>query len=279
MKTLVLIDGNSLMNRAYHAFKSNGKRNAEGVPMNMVWGFGKFLKGIQNRYNPTHGFIAFDGDGYSFRKLLYPDYKDHRGSKDEDFKRQKPYVQELSKLMGYSILQDDMLEADDLIGSLLYQVHESFDRIHIISSDHDLLQLLKFQNVVMEFPKKGFSEVLTVSRHDCETEFGYTPDNVVDFKALAGDTSDNIKGVEGIGEKTALELLSTYKNVEEIYANIDDLKPAIREKLLSGVGGYQISKTLATLVTTAFVTNKPETLLLKPDNESKKRFLVENDMI
>ena len=76
-----------------------------------------------------------------------------------------------------------------------------------------------------------------------------------------------------------MELLSTYKNVEEIYANIDDLKPAIKKKLLSGVGGYQISKTLATLVTTAFVTNKPETLLLKPDNESKKRFLVENDMI
>ena len=70
MKILVLIDGDSLMNRAYHAFKSNGKRNTEGVPMNMVWGFGKFLKGIQNRYNPTHGFITFDGDGYSFRKLL-----------------------------------------------------------------------------------------------------------------------------------------------------------------------------------------------------------------
>ena len=131
----------------------------------------------------------------------------------------------------------------------------------------------------MEFPKKGFSEVLTVSRHDCKIEFGYTPDNVVDFKALAGDTSDNIKGVEGIGEKTALELLSTYKNVEEIYANIDDVKPAIKKKLLSGVGGYQISKTLATLVTTVYVTNKPETLLLKPDNESKKRFLVENNMI
>lgn len=223
--------------------------------------------------------LAFDGDGYSFRKLLYPDYKGHRGSKDEDFRRQKPYVQELSKLMGYSILQDNMLEADDLIGSLLYQVHESFDRIHIISSDHDLLQLLKFPNVVMEFPKKGFSEVLTVSQHDCESEFGYSSDNVIDFKALAGDTSDNIKGVEGIGDKTALELLSTYKTVDEVYIHIDDLKPAIKKKLLNGVGGYQISKTLATLVTTAFVTNKPESLLLKPDNESKKRFLVDNNMI
>lgn len=275
---LVVVDGNSLMNRAFFAFK--GERfNPDGVPMNAVYGIGKFLKGINNRYQPTHGIVAFDPDGKTFRHFIYPDYKNHRSEKDPSFNVQKPYVKKLFQLFGYKVVQATGYEADDCIGSIVEQQKELFDKISIVSTDKDLLQLLSSDNISLEIPQKGISEVVSITRKTCFGETGISSDAIADYKALAGDSSDGIPGCKGIGEKTAKILLTEHKSLDNLFKNMDSHPERVKTLLLNDFNGIQISYTLAKIVTSLPFNLTPEQFQLAPRAELKKQFILDNNLL
>lgn len=287
MKTLLLIDGNSLANRAYFAFKKE-HRNKEGVYMNAVWGMGKFLKNLKQKYQPAATIVAFDG-AYNFRELMFPDYKGTRGEKDDDLVRQFPYIKELCLLMECSIMQKDGFEADDLIGILVRRcAGELYDNVKIISSDRDLLQLTTFPGTTLEIPVKGVSEMNSISKENCKEFYGVEANQVVFYKALAGDSSDNISGVKGVGDKSAkdiIEIFGDYDSLMDVALSLEEhpLLPSRTKKALLAKGGresFQESLVKATILTEAkfdimgFFTPYPNDAAVK-----KKAFMLENGLV
>lgn len=286
MKKLLLIDGNSLSNRAYHAFQKV-HQNKEGVYMNAVWGMGKFLKNLKARYQPDVTIVAFDG-AYNFRELSYPSYKGTRGEKDDDFVRQLPYIKELCLLMECNTIQQDGFEADDLIGILVHRAVNLgvYGEVRIVSSDRDLLQLTEFDNVSLEIPVKGVSEITSVAKHNCKDFYGVEAKHVALYKALSGDTSDNIKGVKGVGDKTAKLLIETFHGAEHFmgfnWIREEDLEPDVLKaivKVAQNQKDFFESLHLATILTDVKV-NIMSFMRPVPQNaqELKKAFMLENGL-
>ena len=237
MKNLILVDGNNLLFRSYYATAYNGNfmKNSKGFPTNGLFGFTNMINKILEEEKPTHIIVAFD-KGKTFRHEKYKDYKAGRIEMPDELKLQFPVAKELLTKMGITYYEIENYEADDIIGTFAKFCEEDPEYTGtIISSDKDLLKLLKSKDYV-RYTEESFKE-----------EWGIDPINIIDLKALMGDSSDNIKGVKGIGEKGALKLLHEYKTLDGIYENIDNIKGATKEKLIDGKEDAYESYELATI--------------------------------
>lgn len=246
MKKAILVDGNNLMFRSYYAtaYSGNVMRNSKGFPTNALYGFVSMINKIITEENPEYIAVAFD-IGKNFRKQKYDFYKEGRHETPDDLKRQMPIARDILKAMGIKYLELEPYEADDIIGTLADMADKNplYDAT-IISSDRDLLQLISPVVDVKLLKQKDYI------RYNPETfreDWGIEPIKIIDLKALAGDASDNIPGVRGIGDKTALKLLQEYGSLEGIYDNISNIKGKTREKLELDRDNAFMSKEIATI--------------------------------
>lgn len=242
---LLLIDGNSILNRAYFALPPLNA--SDGRNVNAVYGFMNILLKVVADYAPEKLVVAFDMRGHNFRKDIYPEYKANRKGMPDDLAQQMPVLHDLLAEMQVTVVEKAGVEADDIIGTITADFDgESF----IVSGDRDMLQLVS-DKVTVLLTKRGVTEVESVTPETLRTNYGMTPAQVIEYKALRGDTSDNIPGVRGIGEKTAMSLLEKYGDIDTLFANIDAEKGALRDKLAEGKEMAYVSKQLATIVRNA----------------------------
>ncbi len=247
MKKVILVDGNNLLFRSYYATAYQGviMRNSKGFPTNALYGFINMMNKIMKEEEPSYILVAFD-KGKTFRHDQYDWYKAGRVEMPNDLKLQFPKAKEVLDAMGIKHFEIDNYEADDIIGTVAKIVDEEDDFIAtIISSDKDLLQLISDEVEVKLLKTSGF---IRMTRDEFKNTYGgIEPINMIDLKALMGDKSDNIPGVKGIGEKTAVNLLSKYKTLDGVYQNIDDISGKTKEKLLADKDNAYMSYDIATI--------------------------------
>ncbi len=246
MKKVVLIDGNNLLFRSYYATAYNGNlmKNSHNFPTNALFGFINMMNKIINEENPEYMIVAFD-KGHNFRQDLYKEYKDGRIETPNDLVVQFPVAREICTLLGCKYLELDNYEADDIIGSYAKLIDESdeYEGL-IISSDKDLLQLISDKVKVKLLKQKDH---IMMDTKEFMNTYGLEPIKMIDIKSLMGDASDNIPGVKGIGEKTALSLLQKYGSLDGVYNNIDDISGKTKEKLINDKDNAYFSYKIATI--------------------------------
>lgn len=270
MEKLILIDGNSLINRAFYALPI--LNNVKGEPVNAVYGFANMLIKAINDYKPNYIAVAFDLHAPTFRHKLYAEYKAGRRKMPDELASQLPILKDMLRLMNIKILEKETFEADDIIGT----VSRRFPvKSIILTGDRDSLQLIN-DNVDVYLTKRGLSEILAVNDENIVENFGFNASQVVDFKSLAGDSSDNIPGVPGIGEKTAVDLLQKYGSLDGVYEHLDDCTPKMREKLSQNRELALLSQTLATIdVNVPIECTLEECKFDFPFDEKVKRFFID----
>lgn len=247
MEKIILVDGNNLLFRSYYATAYNGNfmKNSKGFPTNGLFGFTNMINKIILEEKPVYMIVAFD-KGKTFRHDKYEAYKDGRIATPEELKMQFPIAKELLTYMGIKYYEIDNYEADDIIGTFAEYCNKDSEYIGtIISSDKDLLQLISSDVDIKLLKSKDY---IRYNESSFKEEYGIDPIRIIDLKALMGDSSDNIPGVKGVGEKTALKLLQEYKSLDNIYEHIDDIKGALKEKLISNKKEAYMSFDLATIV-------------------------------
>ena len=253
MKRLVLIDGKSVFYRGYYAMGNLAL--PDGTPTGGVYGFAAIAMEIVHKLDPTKVVVAWDSKtSTSRRRSLYPEYKAGRVKPGEDFYAQIPLLEELIHDLGWAFVEIDDYEADDIIGTLSKQADQSLDsagqceyETYIISSDLDMLQIVD-QNTHMWRILKGFTKIEQLDIKEIEKKYGIRKSQFLDLKALKGDASDNIPGVPGIGEKTAVKLLSEYDSLDSIYQNLDKITGATHAKLVAGQESAFLSRELAKIM-------------------------------
>lgn len=244
-KKLVLIDGNSIIYRAFFALPL--LNNDKGVYTNAVYGFTTMLMRILKEQEPTHLLVAFDAGKTTFRHQTYQEYKGGRQKTPPELSEQFPVLKELLDAFGIKHYQLDQYEADDIIGTLSKQGDQNGFDVSVISGDKDLLQLVT-DNVTVYVTKKGISEMEAYTPEHMMEKMGIAPKQIIDLKGLMGDNSDNIPGVPGVGEKTATKLLKQFHSLEGVYEHIDDVSgKKLKEKLTEHHEDALMSKQLATI--------------------------------
>lgn len=241
MEKFVIIDGNSLINRAFYALPP--LKSLSGKPCNAIFGFVNMMLSVIASENPKYVVCVFDAGKHTFRHDIYADYKGTRGPMPEDLHTQLNDLKELLTTMGVQILEKKEIEADDIVGTLSRKFNEEFI---LISGDKDLLQLVN-DNTTVWLTQKGISSVLKVTPEVLKQEFNLEPYQVVELKAIMGDSSDNIPGVAGIGKVGANKLIDEYKNLDNVYLNLDKLAKGLKQKLIDNKDMAYLSKTLATI--------------------------------
>ena len=245
MDKIVLVDGNNLLFRSYYAtaYSGNFMNNSKGFPTNGLYGLVNMLNKIIKEENPKYMLVAFD-KGKTFRHEKYKEYKEGRIKMPEDLGKQFVVAKELLPKMGIKCFEIDNYEADDIIGSYAKIISDTNNEGLIVSSDKDLLQLIDKNNTVKLLKSKDY---IMMTEDEFKKEYGIAPIKMIDLKGLMGDPSDNIPGVKGIGEKTALKLLQKYDSIEGIYENIDDISGSTKDKLIEGKESAFMSKEIATI--------------------------------
>lgn len=256
-KKLVLLDGNSLANRAFYALRLFSA--SDGTYTNAVYGFLTMLYRLMDEEKPDYLAVAFDKGGPTFRHESFEAYKGTRKGAPDEFRPQLPLLREVLTALRIPWVQADKFEADDLLGTLAKQAAAQQVDVLLVTGDRDALQLID-DHVTVLMTKKGISEVVRYDPAKLKEEWGLTPSQVIDLKALMGDTSDNIPGVPGVGEKTAMKLLADYGTVDQVYAHLDQIKGALKEKLTKGHESARLSKELATISLEAPVRFDPSEL-------------------
>ncbi len=259
MKKVILVDGNNLLFRSYFAtaYTGNTMRNSKGFPTNGLYGLVNMLNKIIREEKPEYMLVAFD-KGKTFRHEKYLDYKGGRNETPDDLKKQFSVAKKLVPLMGIKCFEIDNYEADDIIGtySKMALIDPEFETT-IVSSDKDLLQLINEETEVKLLKQKDY---IRMNEEKFIDTYGIKPIRMIDLKGLMGDASDNIPGVKGIGEKTALKLLQEYDSLENVYDNIDNIKGATKQKLIDGKESAFMSKDIATIYNEVPVTYSLEEL-------------------
>ncbi len=244
-KKLVLIDGNSILFRAFYALPL--LHNEKGVYTNAVYGFTNILLNILEEEEPTHILVAFDAGKTTFRHETFKEYKGGREKTPPELSEQFSIVKELLNAFNISHYELDLYEADDIIGTLAHRCKRDDWTIKVISGDQDLLQLVD-DNVTVDVTKKGVSEVESYTPKTIQEKMELKPEQIIDLKALMGDSSDNIPGVPGVGIKTATKLLKEYGTLENIYEHIDEIRgKKLKENLLTYKDDAFMSRELATI--------------------------------
>ena len=272
MDKIILLDGNSLSYRAFYAMPA--LQNKSGLYTNSVYGFTLMLERMLEDIKPKYALVAFDKGKQTFRHKTYQDYKGTRDKTPSELVEQFGYVRELLDSYGIKYEEHFDYEADDIIGSYAKLAEKAGLEVIIISGDKDLTQLAS-DNITIYYTKRGVTEVDHYTPEFINEKYGLSPEQIIDMKGLMGDKSDNIPGVAGIGEKTAIKLLAEYKTVENVLDNIDNISgKKLKERLAEGKEDALLSKELATIFTEVPVENKLEDLTFS-ENRSKKKELFE----
>jgi len=251
--TLVLIDGNAILHRAYHALPPLTTRTGEMV--NAVYGFATMLLRILNDLQPKRIAVSFDTSKSVFRHQEFIGYKANRKEMDQELVSQIQKVHDLVKAFNIPIYTVDGYEADDVIGSIAKQAVEQGEKVLIVTGDKDFMQLVEDEKIKLYMPTRGLSEAQVIGEKEVIEKMGIKPEQIVDYKGLVGDPSDNYPGVLGIGPKTAVELLNRFGSIEGIYQNLDKIESkALAEKLKQGQESAVLSKKLAQILTDAPIT-------------------------
>jgi DNA polymerase I len=271
MKKLVLIDGNAIMHRAFHALPP--LNNKDGQPTNAVYGFFSMLFKIIGDLKPENLIVCFDKKAPTFRKQMYVGYQAKRPKMSEDLIPQIDVVQKVLDVAKIIHFEIDGYEADDLIGTLSKQGAEKGLQVIIVSGDRDLLQLVN-PNVLMLAPVVGITNMTLFDENKIKEKYRLRSKQIIDYKALVGDASDNYPGVTGIGPKTASDLLNKYENLENLYAHISELPIQLQEKLANDAEQAAMAKKLATIIIDAPVNlNEEDCLVNKLDAKGlEKKF-------
>ena len=228
---IVLIDGHSILNRAFYGVPD--LTNSEGLHTNAVYGFLNIMFKILDEEQPQYLTVTFDVHAPTFRHELFQDYKGTRKPMAEELREQVPVIKDVLKAMGIRIIEQEGLEADDLLGTISRRCEEQGLDVSIISGDRDTLQLAT-EHVKIRIPKtrQGRTEIEDYNADQVKERYGVTPTEFIDMKALMGDSSDNIPGVPGVGEKTAAKIIQEYHSLENAYAHADEIKPPRASKNL-----------------------------------------------
>ena len=261
MKQLIAIDGNSLMHRAYHALPPMTTR--AGVPTGALHGFLSMLLKLIER-NPDYLVVAFDMHGPTFRHEQFEAYKAGRRETEDDLRTQFPVLKELLREMGVAVCETPRYEADDILGTFAKKCEtEGIDAL-LVTGDRDALQLISERTHVL-MTKKGISETIEFDRDVLKEQYGLEPDRMRDLKGLMGDNSDNIPGIAGVGEKTAMKLLEAYGTLENVLAHADEVKGKLGEKIAAGADSARMSYEIGTICTDAPVPLAIEDCVFRPE--------------
>ncbi len=244
MEKLIIIDGNSIANRAFYALPLLS--NSSGLHTNAVFGFTTMLLRLIEEEKPTHFLVAFDAGKVTFRHKEYTDYKGGRAKTPPELSEQFPLIKELLRAFQIPQFELEGYEADDIIGTLTRVADEQGKQVVVVSGDKDMLQLAS-EHVTVALTRKGISEVERYNPAEIREKYGLAPKQIIDLKGLMGDTSDNIPGIPGVGEKTALKLLHEYGSVEDVLAHTDKMKGKMKEKIEEHKQDALMSKELATI--------------------------------
>lgn len=248
MEKLLIVDGNSILNRAYYGIRP--LTAPDGTPTNAVYGFLNILFKYVEEENPDFLCVAFDVKAKTFRHKMYDLYKAQRKPAPEDFIVQIPVIKEVLKAMNCACIEKEGYEADDIIGTVSLLCEEKGIDCSILTGDKDDLQLASEKTVIkLVITKMGQTTTTDYNREAVVEKYGVTPDEFIDVKGLMGDTSDNIPGVKGIGEKTAIDLIQRYNSIDNIYENIDNIEvtSSVRTKLMADKDNAFLSRTLAAI--------------------------------
>jgi len=246
MSKLLIIDGHAVIHRAYHSIPL---LTSNGQPVNALYGFYSMLLSAVYQLKPKYLIVCLDSPGPTFRQTEFVGYRAKRKTPDSDLISQLPLLKstlEQSQIKTFSL---GGYEADDLIGTISRRAAKKkfIDEVVIITGDKDLMQLVT-SKIHLLMPVRGLSETKIFKTQDVVEKLGVLPKQVIDLKALMGDMSDNYPGVTGIGPKVATSLLSEYQNLDNIYQNIDKIKPIVREKLIKDKDNAYLSQKLATII-------------------------------
>jgi len=276
MQTLLLIDGNAIMHRAYHAlppFKS-----ADGTPTNVVYGYLSMLNKVVVDFKPDYLISCFDTPKATFRNKLFKEYQSQRPKIDDDFIIQIPLVKEALDSAGIERMEKDGFEADDLIGTITRIFEKNKFRVVILTGDKDIFQLIT-DNVFVAAPQLGLANIKIFDKSEVEKKLDVAPSQIVEYKALAGDPSDNYPGASGIGPKTASKLIHQFGTVENIYKNIEAVESEkVKEVLKKEKDSVYISKKLATIMTDVEIDLDIEKLKFKGFNKKLIDFMTQYQM-
>lgn len=249
MDTLLIIDGNAIMHRAYHALPPF--KTKSGIPTNVIYGFFGMLGKALEIFKPTHVAICFDTPKKTFRQKLLKEYQSQRPPMPDDFKQQIPLLQSLLDSAGLFREEQDGLEADDMIGTISQMANGRKMRTLILTGDKDIMQLVNMHTFVIS-PKFGLTEITLYDEDAVKAKLGVTPAMIPDYKALVGDPSDNYPGAKGIGPKTAISLLEKFGTVEDLLKNVNKLEEGRQKELIKeNVENIILSKKLSVIVTDA----------------------------
>ena len=242
MKKLMLIDGNSLLFRMFYGIREMS--NSKGIPTNALYGFVNILYKIDTQYHPDAMAVAFDLPEPTFRHQKYDEYKAGREKMPEDLVAQLPLIKELLTKMGIKVISLSGYEADDIIGTISRIGEEEGMDVEIITGDRDSFQLVSDRVHILYTTTRSGNQFTVVDPEYIDEKYGVTPKELIDVKALMGDSSDNIPGIKGIGEKTALKLIGTYHNLDTLYEHTEDLKGKQKERIVNGKNDAYLSRYL-----------------------------------
>lgn len=275
---LMVIDGNSIVNRAFYGVSQN-LSTREGLPTNAIFGFVNILLKLLEEEQPEGLAVAFDLKAPTFRHLAYEGYKAQRKGMPEELAVQMPVLKRLLDAMNIRRYELEGWEADDLLGTMARINGEEGGQTVVVTGDKDSLQLITDSTTVkLVSTRMGRTTTRNMTPEVFREEYGFDPIHIIDLKALMGDTSDNIPGVKGIGEKTAMALLAQYPSIDDLYANMDtvEVKPAARKKLVEGEGDARMSYDLATIRCEAPMDFHPQDTLRQPfHNDELYQMLLE----
>lgn len=271
LKKIIVVDGNSLANRAYYAMPYLSNRQKQ--PSGAVFGFANLLVKLITEQKPDFLVVAFDHARKTFRNEIYADYKAKRKETPQDLLSQFPVIKQMLSLMKIKVFEIAGIEADDIIGTI--SKTEGLEKI-LVSGDRDLLQLISNDTSVW-LTKKGVTDIEKFDEEALFQKYGLKPEGIIDLKSLMGDVSDNIPGVAGVGEKTALSLLAQYHNLDGVYQNIDNISGKLKEKLENGKQSAYMSRQLATIKTDCEIDFHVEDCVIELFDEEVQKFFEEWD--
>jgi DNA polymerase I len=246
MSKLLIVDGHAIIHRAYHSIPN---LTSNGQPVNALYGFYSMLLSAISQLKPKYLIVCLDSPGPTFRQSEFVGYRAKRKAPDHDLISQLPLLESTLRDSQIKTFSMGGYEADDLIATVVKKASKKkfIDEIIIITGDKDLMQLVDSKTSLL-VPLRGLSETKLFRPHDVVEKLGVKPNQVVDLKALMGDMSDNYPGVAGVGPKAATDLLTQYQNLNNIYAHLDEIKPAIKEKLIKEKDNAYLSQKLADLI-------------------------------
>jgi len=274
MAKTYIVDGNSLLFRSYYSTAYTGQlmSTREGIPTNAIYAFHNLIKKIkQDLKENDHLFVSFDTGKPTFRKKEFEDYKAQRAPAPQELIAQMPIAREMLEDMNITWEEREGYEGDDLAGSMAKTAANNGDEVILFTSDKDFLQLLSLSDKVMvRFLKKGLSETIDYTKANLKEKFGLYPEQITDFKGIAGDPSDNYKGIKGVGEKTAMKMLDSYHDLDGILAYCkENSAPKINQKILAGEKDARFFKELATIDTNLDMKKEYQDSVYRPYEKSK----------